>query len=328
MRLIEIVIPEHAAGTIYKVLEHDKVIEQWTVKSTKGDSVIKALIHDENAKVLLGNLEKISAIKRVVLYPVEGTLPKLETDERKGNEKIKIGNFTSISKEELYSDIAMPINMSLNFLLMVILSSLVAGIGILKNNQAIIIGAMVIAPFLGPNMSMAFGTTLGEWPIIKKSIITGMTATFLALAISILWGLFSGNESEIPVGEMIEYRDVLLALLCGFAGVISVISGQGTTLVGVMVAVALLPPLMRSGLLLGTGEIVGSINSFLIFSTNIVCVNIAGIVSFYLAGIRPERWWEKENATKKTRIAFIFWTAALAILIIAISIARQVGERL
>ena len=144
----------------------------------------------------------------------------------------------SISKEELYHDIDMPVSFSVNFILMVILSSFVAGIGILKNNLAIIIGAMVIAPFLGPNMSMAFGTTLGDLRIIRKSILTGIGATVIALVISMIWGSTAIDIGNIAIDPDIEYQDIVLALICGFAGAVSVISGQGTTLVGVMVAAA------------------------------------------------------------------------------------------
>ena len=68
-----------------------------------------------------------------------------------------------------------------------------------------------------------------------------------------------------------------------------------------------------------------ALNAFLIFSTNIVCLNIAGIITFYLAGIRPGRWWEMETAKKKTRSAFILWALALMLLIITIMLFSKFG---
>ena len=105
------------------------------------------------------------------------------------------------------------------------------------------------------------------------------------------------SNTEILVGDT-DNTYIEDATVCGFAGVISILSGHGSTLVGVMVAAALLPPLIRSGLLLGGADYKNALNSFLIFSTNIVCLNIAGIITFYLAGIRPRRWWGKETAKK------------------------------
>jgi len=309
VRILEIIISKHSEEEFDKILSHENIIERWKYHSDNDQLTFKVLIQDDDARELLRILEKRS-IHRVVIYPVEGTLPKVEDPADHPGKKIKIGKFITLSKEELYHDIDMPVSLSVNYILMVILSSFVAGIGILKNNVAIIIGAMVIAPFLGPNMSMAFGTTLGDIPIIKKSIITALVGTVIALAISILWGLFASNVDGILRDPNIEYQDVLLALVCGFAGVISILSGHGSTLVGVMVAAALLPPLIRSGLLIGGADYKNALNSFLIFSTNIVSLNIAGIITFYLAGISPRRWWEKETAKKKTRSAFIVWTLA------------------
>ena len=324
MRLLEIILNESESLDIEKLLNKDFVIEEWSYTAVDGKVVFKVLVEDEYAKELLGSLEKKSN-QRVVIYPIEGTLPKPENGNEKVEENIRIGKFIAISKEELYNDIVAPVNLSLNFILMVILSSVVAGIGILKGNIAVVIGAMVIAPFLAPNMSMAFGTNLGEWPIIRKSVLTGVTATVIAFIISAIWGFSANDISIIGSDPGIGSQDIILPLICGFAGVISIISGQGSNLVGVMVAAALLPPLMKGGLLLGGGNYGYALNSFLIFGTNIICLNISGIITFYLAGIKPGTWWEKEQAKKKTRIAFILWTIALVIIIGAIIIFKRFG---
>lgn len=322
MRLLEIIITKEAKETIEKLLDNDEVIEKWGSETVEGGYVVKALTKDEYARELLSSLEGRQHC-RVVIHPVEGTLPKPDIPEKEEEAPVRIGRFIAISKEELYSDIDEPVELSLNFILMIILSSFVAGIGILKDNVAIIIGAMVIAPFLGPNMSMAFGTTLGDWPVIKKSIITGVVGSLISLVISVLWGMLAGNVGDITMDPGIAYDDVVLALVCGFAGVITVISGQGGALVGVMVAAALLPPLMRAGLLLGGAYYWNAFNSFLIFCTNITCLNIAGVITFYLAGVRPGRWWEKEKAKKKTRNAFLIWSLALVLIIITILLIRK-----
>lgn len=324
MRILEINISKHSEGEFDKILSIDSVIERWKYHSENDQITYKVLIRDDASKELLRTLEK-RAIHRVLIYPVEGTLPKVSDSADTTGEKIRIGKFITLSKEELYHDIDRPVSLSVNYILMVVLSSLVAGIGILKNNVAIIIGAMVIAPFLAPNMSLAFGTTLGDLHIIKKSLVTALAGTFIALAISVLWGFFTEDVDGILRDPHIEYQDVVLALVCGFAGAISILSAQGSTLVGVMVAAALLPPLIRSGLLLGGADYKNALNAFLIFSTNIVCLNMAGIITFYLAGIRPRLWWEKETAKKKTRSAFTIWTVALLLLILSIMLLSKFG---
>ena len=321
MRLLEIILSENELQAVEQLLEESKIIEHWTY-TTKEYQVIKILIQGEEAKEFLIALEKIP-IHRLLIYPIEGTLPEVSAPIKEKEEKLKIGKFVVLSKEELFNDIDAPINLSTNYLLMVVLSAFVAGIGILKNNMAIIIGAMVIAPFLGPNMSLAFGTTLGDLRIIKKSIMTGIVATVIALIISMVWGYTAEDVIKIAQDPAIEYQDLFLALICGFAGVLSVISGQGTTLVGVMVAAALLPPLMRAGLLLGANQFSAAVNSFLIFGANIICLNIAGIITFYFSGIRPGSWWDKEKAKKKTQNAFFAWMIALLVLMLTIFLIKK-----
>ncbi|MGS2762269.1 TIGR00341 family protein [Sinomicrobium sp. M5D2P9] len=324
MRLLEIIIAKEDKEAVEKLLSVEEVIDKWISETLDGHLIIKTLLRDEHTKELLNNLGNMSNC-RVVIHPVEGILPKPETPDKEEEKKIGFGKFITISKEELYSDIDEPVSLSTNFILMVVLSSFVAGIGILKDNVAIIIGAMVIAPFLGPNMSMAFGTTLGDWNIIKKSMITGVVSTVIALLISFFWGMLAGDVGNITMDPKLSTEDVVLALVCGFAGVISALSGQGGSLVGVMVAAALVPPLVRAGLLLGGAYYGNALNSFLIFSTNIICLNIAGIITFYLAGIQPGKWWEKENAKKKIRNAFLIWSLALALIIIAVLLIRKIG---
>mgnify|MGYP006293525827 CR=1 FL=1 len=325
MRLLEIALSKARLAEVQKALSQSEVIDQWSYSVDSERAVLKILADDEKVQELTDRIAPEDK-ERLVIYPVEGTLPKVERPENNRPEKIKVGQFFSISKEELYSDIDQPVSLSANFILMVVLSAFIAGIGILKDNLAITIGAMVIAPFLGPNMSMSFGTTLGDWGIIRKSIITGLVATGIVLIISVTWGWAAGDLSNITNDPAIAYWDILLAIFCGIAGVVSVLSGQGSTMVGVMVAAALLPPLMRSGLYLGGGEAANSLNSFLIFSTNVICVNIAGIVVFYLAGIRPNRWWEKEKARKKTRNALITWLIILIILIVTVVGITEFGN--
>ena len=87
-----------------------------------------------------------------------------------------------------------------------------------------------------------------------------------------------------------------------------------------MVAVALLPPLMVFGILLGDGQFQESLNALLLLATNLVCVNISGVAMFLYQGVRPNSWWEAKKAKKQTRVAIAVWVALLVILGILIRI--------
>ena len=324
MRQIEIYTNDEKAPGILEVLEEFEVKEIFKIRGQDNRVQITVITDKEESSRIFDKLEDRAGNDcYVVISSIEGTLPRFEEKNDKEETLIQVGKFISISKEELYNDVKDPASLSFNFIIMVVLSSIVAGIGILKENLTILIGAMVIAPFLGPNISLAFATTLGDLKLARKSLTTGLLATGIAIAISVLWGVIDKGIGELPREVHIEYRDIVLALISGFAGVISVLSGQATNLVGVMVAAALLPPLMQAGLLLGARYYMPAFNSFLIFSANIICLNIAGIITFYISGIRPTKWWEKEKAAKRTRQALLIWLFILLLLIIAISFLQD-----
>jgi uncharacterized membrane protein len=92
------------------------------------------------------------------------------------------------------------------------------------------------------------------------------------------------------------------------------------------VAVALLPPLVNFGLLIGSGNITPAIGAFLLLAANVVCVNLAGVIIFLGRGVRPRPGWESERALHATRIATIIWATLLAILALILFLT-QTGDR-
>src|SRR5690606_19117612 len=80
-----------------------------------------------------------------------------------------------IAIEELEVRISSGAALNSTYVIMVLLSALVAAVGLLKDSTAVVIGAMVIAPLLGPNVALALGTTLGKLDLIKKALWTNVT---------------------------------------------------------------------------------------------------------------------------------------------------------
>ncbi len=80
-------------------------------------------------------------------------------------------------------------------------------------------------------------------------------------------------------------------------------------------AVALIPPLAVFGLLLGGGYASASFNAFLLLVINMICINLAGVVTFLLKGLQPIHWWETSKAKKATRYAITIWVSLLLILL-------------
>lgn len=227
-----------------------------------------------------------------------------------------------ISREELYSDVTDISGLSTYYLVMVGLSTVVASVGILRDNPAVIVGAMVIAPLLGPNMALALATTLGDVSLGREAIGSTSAGVAVTLAVSMAWGMVASVDPGGPAIlqlTTVGYGELFLALAAGSAGVLSITRGTATALVGVMVAVALLPPLVACGLLLGAGELALAGDAAVLVAANVICVNLAGVVTFLARGVRPRRWWEADRARKATRIAIGLWVLLLVGLVLVIA---------
>ena len=337
LRLMEIYLPENDIDTIKELTENETTLDTWQQDGANGGTLIKLLVPAEKTEKILDRLEEKYAGRdnfRVILLSVEGTIPRAE-EIGEENSSISDGeqngddeqdNQERVSREELYSSIIDSVKLSGNYIALVAVSSVVAAVGLLQNNVAVIIGAMVIAPLLGPNVGLALATTLGDLELGKTALKTSFSGITIALGISILAGLLFKIDPtihEIASRTNVLLTDIVVALASGSAGVLAFTSGVATALIGVMVSVALLPPLVVFGLLLGSGHMYQAFGAFLLVLTNIICVNLAGVTTLLLKGIRPRSWWEANKAGKASRWAIALWSALLILLVFIVYLSRR-----
>jgi len=328
LRLIEIALPEVFRKEIAELLKDQPVLEIWQETIEEDRIHMKILVATEHSETILDSLEKrFSKAEgfRIILLPVEASIPRPEKEkkQRSGNEWLvesqkPVSKVIRVSREELYYDIKKTIRLTWAYTMMVFFSAVVASIGILRNNVVFIIGAMVIAPMLGPNLALSFATTLGDVNLIRKAVQAIAIGILVTLIPSVFIGVFFGIDTNIPqlvFRTEVSLGDVILALAAGSAAAISFTSELFSALIGVMVAVALLPPLVTLGMLAGTGKWDLALGSLLLFLVNLICVNLAAILTFLIQGIRPLTWWEAKKAKKATQIAIVLWTFLLVALV-------------
>jgi uncharacterized hydrophobic protein (TIGR00341 family) len=333
LRLIEMVVREKDGEEVRELLKEHKVLEHRQVRLPDGEVLVRILLDAEQSEAVLDLLEKRYAGgegNRVVILPVEATLPRAEpepqpagTPEQPPQEEKPPGR---IGREELYEDIKDAARCSRVYLAMAILSTIVAAVGLYYNSVAIIIGAMVIAPLLGPNMALALGTTLGDLSLLRRALLTGLAGIATAMALSVIIGVLvhvNPASPEVAARDGVGLGDVVVALASGSAGALAFTTGISATLIGVMVAVALLPPLVTFGLLLGGGHPALAMGALSLFLMNLICVNLAGVTTFLVQGIHPATWWEKDRAVKATRVAIGLWVTLLAGLVGMILVLRR-----
>ena len=323
MKIIEIVIPvEKLASVKSIILQHDSEI-LWVSSDGDGNNMIRALVSDDERQSVLDSLQGLIGTtdsSKILVMNLEAALPRKVTKD----ENITPDTATT-TREELYNEIEKNTRLDSTYLLLVFLSTVVVAIGLLENNVAVVIGAMVIAPLLGPNIALALGAALGDAQLMWKAFKTIITGIGLALFLSIGLGMYHPMNLDSP--ELLARTDagldsMTLALASGAAAVISLTTGLSSVLVGVMVAVALLPPTATLGIMLGAGETQFAIGAALLLAMNIICVNLAAKLVFLIRGIKPRSWLEKQKATQSMTTYLVIWIISLAILLIVILFRR------
>jgi uncharacterized hydrophobic protein (TIGR00341 family) len=335
---MEIFLPENDDTTIKELFENETTLDYWQEETSSGSVLIKLLISADKTEKILDRLEGKYGGRdgfRVILLHVEATIPRVEeieditnsnADETAQDPEEEKDHQERISREELYADIVDSVKLSKNYLTLVVISSIIATVGLMQNSVAIIIGAMVIAPLLGPNVGLALATTLADFELGKAALRTGLSGLVISLGLSTLAGfIFSIDPTihEIATRTNVLPTDILVALASGSAGVLAFTSGVATALIGVMVSVALLPPLVVFGLLLGAGHMPEALGALLLVVTNIICLNLAGVTTLFLKGIRPRSWWEADRADKAARFAIGLWSMLLLLLIFIVYLSQR-----
>jgi uncharacterized hydrophobic protein (TIGR00341 family) len=324
MRIIEVVTECGHTDTVIGIADQHE-LDAWVVPTQDEQRCItRLLVRPDKQQAILdalqGALGKLDFF-RILLIPLEGALPRPGKEEL---EEVKRRALT-LSREELYQEISSASEINSNFLYMVLLSTIVAAIGLLEDNLAVIIGAMVIAPLLGPNIALSFAAALGDRDLAWSALKTNLAGLGLALIITIIIGVFW--PYPLDTTELISRTDVgvdgiVLALASGAAAVLSLAAGWSVSLVGVMVAVALLPPTATLGLMLGAGQYQSALGAGLLLAVNVVCVNLSGKLVFLLKGIKPRTWLEKRKARQSMKTYVIFWIVVLVILIIVMQVRQ------
>ena len=190
------------------------------------------------------------------------------------------------------------------YLMLMILSTLLATTGLFQNSTPVIIGAMILAPLMSPIIAFSMGIIRSDRLLVSESAKTLAWGIFVALSLSALYTCFMPLES---LNEEIKSRlnpnilDLMVAIISGVAGAYANAKEEvAKSFAGVAIAVALVPPLSVAGIGIGWGNWDIIYGAFLLFSTNLVGITLASSVTFIVMGYAP-----LQRAKKNVAWAFI-----------------------
>ena len=176
---------------------------------------------------------------------------------------------------------------SAHFVVMTLLSAGIAVLGLLLSSPAVVIGAMLISPLMGPIIGLGFGIATSDWREIRRTLgplLVGVALALLFCALIVLLSPLQTVTSEITSRTRPNLFDLLVALFSGIAGTYAMIRGRHGAIVGVAIATALMPPLAVMGFGLATADVHVLGGSGLLFFTNLVTISAATAVLARLYG--------------------------------------------
>ena len=209
---------------------------------------------------------------------------------------------------------------TVDFLVLVVLSCLIASLGLLQNSAAVIIGAMLIAPLMSPLMGFAVGLIRGDWPLMRRSALTLVRGVILTLLLAVGVGVLSPIKN--PSAEMLargqpSLPDLGVALVSGMAGAYAMARKDiPSALAGVAIAAALMPPVCTVGIALAFGLPALASGAFFLFLMNIIAISLGAGVIFLWLGVRL-RSGVDDPVSYRQRLVI----SALVLLVLAVPLA-------
>ena len=181
----------------------------------------------------------------------------------------------------ILASVARDARLDRKFLLLITLSAAIATLGLLQNSAAVVIGAMLVSPLLGPIMGIGFGLATLESNLIKRALVTmaaGMAVAVLVAMLLVWLSPIADVTSELRARTQPTLLDLGVAVVGGVAGVYAIMRKLSGVMVGVAIATALVPPLSTIGFGLATGRADFALGAALLFLTNTLAIAFAATI--------------------------------------------------
>ncbi len=326
MRLVQVLIPEGKREPVLAVLDDEQIDYAVWDETGRGDfeALVQFPIPPIGVEPVMARLREAGISENsytIVISPETVVSQRIEALKKRYSG-------LRISREELIARAEDLAPATSTFYAFLVLSTIIATTGLLLDSAATIIGAMVVAPLMGPAISASVGTVIDERELAARGVRLQVGGLLLAILVAALLGVIMKESLLLPpgldirtIGQIAErtspnFLSLFLALGSGLAGGISIMRGSGSTLVGVAIAVALVPPAATSGLGLAWGDYPVAITAAVLVLVNLLAINASALLLFWLSGFRPA----EEKAVGRARTAVISRTLLLALAIAILSV--------
>ena len=211
-----------------------------------------------------------------------------------------------------------------SFIVLTVGASLIASLGLVANNTAVVIGAMVVAPWILPLRVAVFAVLIGHSRLLFRSLLTLAAGAGITLILSMGLGLIAGSEGLLEVEALPEIAarlepniiDLGIALAAGAVATYAKVNpGAVSSMAGTAISVALVPPVCVMGLMLADSNMSGAQGAALLFTANLLGILIGGIT---VLAIREPYFRDKLRRRRRSRLP----------VLLALGLATLVGNSL
>lgn len=258
--------------------------------------------------------EELKSIKDIEVGDLGIRVIKQDSLIEKG-QKTK-GSSSRLSQEEVYSKAQESAGFNTPQWILMGLSSAIAAYGLMLDNIAVVIGAMMLAPVLSPMVTSSIAVTIGDTRLMKKGLMSTLGGVIIGITVSAVSVLPFTIEINSTMNTIVSagVPNLILSLFVGSAAALAFVTGYRDQIAGVAVAVALVPPLAATGIGLTLGDQLFTLNAFSIAVINLLSILISGSISLKLLGFKPSSYYKKKNAEK---LRFILPVSIILMAVVA-----------
>ena len=204
-------------------------------------------------------------------------------------------------------------DLTARYMFMLMMSAAIAILGLLLSSPAVVIGAMLLSPLMGPIIGLGFSLAVGDFHWMRqaaRSLAIGTVLSVLLCAFIVMLSPLQTVTSEIAARTRPNLFDLGVALFSALAGAYAMIRGREGTVVGVAIATALMPPLAVVGFGLATLNLTVFTGALLLYITNLMTIALTAAVMARLYGFRTTLS-ERQTQLQTALIAVIFIALAV-----------------
>ncbi|MFB6193583.1 MAG: TIGR00341 family protein [Halobaculum sp.] len=344
MRLVQVMVPTGKREAVVKTLD-DEGIDYVLSDETSGreyTAVVSFPLPTGAVEPVLEELREAGVERDAYTVVLDAeTVVSDRFDALQERYAAENGDEDRIAREELASQADEMTPDRTNFLVLTVISVVVATAGLLLDSPAVVVGSMVIAPLLGPAIATSVGTVVDDGDLFRRGVrlqfLGGSVAVVAAAAFGALLrfgGVAPFAPSEVfAVGEVAERLSagvlaVPVALGAGVAGALSLSAGVSAALVGVMIAAALVPPTAVVGIGIAWGRPRAVAGSAVLVVLNFLAINFTAVVTLWARGYRPDGLFVAEaGRTTRRRLAVLGVAVLLVSTVLGVATLAAADQR-